>query len=90
MNVYQENYSQQFIDDLPVNFNKIKNMDLDKVPKEYQCLFTTDWNWGNHSKMKMEKRIMYHEIYLEYCLYQSLIPKEVFIEDKIIQGFIDD
>jgi hypothetical protein len=66
MNVYQQTYTQQFIDDLPVNFNKVKNMDLSILPTKYHGLFTTDWNWGKYSKMAMETRIMYHELNNEY------------------------
>jgi hypothetical protein len=66
MNVYQEQYQEKFIKELPVDFHKIKNMDLSKIPTEYHNLFTTDWNWGKHSKMPIDRRITLHKLFLEY------------------------
>lgn len=66
MNVYEQNYSESFIKELPVDFHKIKNMDLSKIDKGYHCLFTTDWNWGRYSTMDPDLKILIHEIYLDY------------------------
>jgi hypothetical protein len=66
MNVYQQTYTEQFINELPVDFNKIKNMDLNTIPHQYHRLFTTDWNWGKFSKMTMNERRVLHEIFLDY------------------------
>lgn len=66
MNVYQETYTEDFINELPVDFHKIKNMDLTTIPYQYRILFTTDWNWGSHSKMPMDQRRIFHEMFLEY------------------------
>jgi hypothetical protein len=66
MNVYQLNYTEDFIKSLPVKFNKIKNLDLKTIPSDYHCLFTTDWNWGSHSKMRMEDRIFCEQLFHEY------------------------
>jgi hypothetical protein len=79
MNVYQKDYHPEFIKELPVHFNKIKNMNLDFVPKEYHCLFTTDWNWGKHSTMEMSKRMTMHQLFLEYIHNdtKALISKDV-------------
>jgi hypothetical protein len=66
MSVYQKNYHPEFIKELPVDFIKIKNMDLNHIPNDYHVLFTTDWNWGRWSKMPMSERIILHRLYLEY------------------------
>jgi hypothetical protein len=66
MNVYQKNYHPEFIKELPVDFKKIKNMNLDIIPTEYHSLFTTDWNWGNHSSMEISKRMIMHQLFLDY------------------------
>ena len=92
MNVYQQTYTQQFINDLPVNFNKVKNMDLSTIPTKYHGLFTTDWNWGNHSKMAMDTRIMYHELNQEYhhTDVQSVLLEKDKEDRTIVLGFPKD
>jgi hypothetical protein len=77
-NVYDQEYSEKFINDLPVNFYKIKNKDLSKVPDIYRVLFITDWNWGNYSKMDMLDRNYCNELYLEYnnfCVLKEILKK---------------
>ena len=92
MNVYQMNYEKEFIEKLPVNFNKIKNKDLSTIPTKYHGLFTTDWNWGKYSKMAMDTRIMYHELSKQYhhtdvqSKLQSKKPKD----ELITLGFPKD
>jgi hypothetical protein len=65
-NVYQLDYTEKFINELPVDFHSIKNKDLSKVPEIYRVLFRTDWNWGNHSKMDMNDRMYLNDLWLEY------------------------
>jgi hypothetical protein len=64
MNVYQEEYTEQFIKELPVDFHKIRKMDLSKIDSSLHCLFTTDWNWGKHSKMNFVMRNHMNELWL--------------------------
>jgi hypothetical protein len=92
MNVYQQTYTKEFIAELPVDFNKIKNMDLTTIPMKYHGLFTTDWNWGNHSKMEMSMRIMYHELNREYhhADVQSVLYEKKELNEPIILGFPKD
>jgi hypothetical protein len=89
MNVYHKNYHPDFIKELPVNFEKMKNINLDNIPTDYHKLFTTDWNWGRYSTMSMEKRILLHELYLEYQTY-TIKPLPSTIEEEIVVGFIKD
>ena len=94
MNVYQKDYSAEFIKSLPVNFNKMKNINLNEIPECYHCIFTTDWNWGKYSNMKMENRRVIHEIFLEYQHYKMLAMQEEKLsstesENKLV-GFIKD
>jgi hypothetical protein len=92
MNVYQKNYTAEFIKSLPVDFNKIKNMDLSTIPTEYHNLFTTDWNWGNQSKMPMNQRIILHQLHLEYQHNDCIASIELKnpLEEKNIIGFVND
>jgi hypothetical protein len=87
-NVYQKNYNKEFIKELPVNFDKIKNMDLSKVEEKYRTLFTTDWNWGNHSSMKIQDRMVLQELWLEYqhSKFKELRNKNV-KEEIVTHGF---
>lgn len=78
MNVYHKEFHPEFIKELPVNFNKIKNMNLSEIPECYHELFTTDWNWGKYSSMKMDKRMDLQQLFLEYQHYSML----AMIEDK--------
>jgi hypothetical protein len=66
MSVYQKEYTKEFIEQLPVDFNKMKNIDLKQIPKKYHLVFTTDWNWGSHSTMRYEERLNLMELWLEY------------------------
>jgi hypothetical protein len=88
MNVYQEFYTEQFIKELPVDFHKIKNMDLTKVPEEYHSLFTTDWNWGKYSKMPITRRMILQQLFLEYQHndMQASIQMNKPITEKISEG----
>ena len=72
MNVYQKKYHEEFIKELPVNFEKIKNMNLSEIPEVFHELFTTDWNWGRYSSMKMSERAIMNDLYLEYSRWQRL------------------
>jgi hypothetical protein len=92
MNVYQQQYESDFIKSLPVNFNKIKNMDLSVIPKQYHGLFTTDWNWGKYSKMPMTERMNYHEINQEYHRtdVQSKLFNKQIKPTEVILGFPKD
>jgi hypothetical protein len=92
MNIYQQNFTEQFIKDLPIDFHKTKNMDLNTIPKEYHILFTTDWNWGRYSKMSMDKRMSLHRLFLEYQhndTTASIIQKNP-VEEQKIMGFVKD
>jgi hypothetical protein len=92
MNVYQKTYKPEFTKQLPVNFNKIKNMDLSQMPEVFHELFTTDWNWGNHSSMGYSLRIIMNDLHKEYinwCIWDAHDknkPKKI---DEL-QGFPKD
>jgi hypothetical protein len=89
MNVYQKTYKEEFIKELPVNFYRIKNMDLTSIPEHFRALFTTDWNWGIHSTMKVEDRMFLQEIYNDYNrwdIQQMIDSKKINVEDTIV-GF---
>ena len=90
MNVYQKTYKEEFINELPVNFHKIKNMDLTSMPEHFRVLFTTDWNWGRHSTMKVEDRMLLQEIWNDYNRWdiQRMIDSKKIIIEKPIVGFI--
>lgn len=94
MNVYQKNYNPEFIKELPVDFNKIKNMNLSTIPEKYQVLFTTDWNWGRYSNMPMSQRMVYQNLFLEYQheeVLEKIINKlQEEVEEKEIVGFPND
>lgn len=89
MNLYQKTYKEEFIKELPVNFYKIKNMDLTSIPEHFRALFTTDWNWGRHSTMKVEDRIFLQEIWNDYTRWgiQQMIDSKDIVEDISIVGF---
>ena len=65
-NVYQLQYTEDFIKKLPVNFYQIKNKDLSEIPEVYRVFFMTDWNWGEYSKMDMNDRMFLNDLWLEY------------------------
>jgi|688.fasta_scaffold866759_2 hypothetical protein len=91
-NVYQLDYEQEFIDNLPVDFEKIKNMDLNTIPEIYHVLFMTDWNWGNASKMEMDDRMYLNDLYLEYMrneVRKSIRDKHQ-VKNKPVIGFPKD
>jgi hypothetical protein len=88
MNVYQQNYDPEFIKQLPVDFNKIKNIDLSTIPEVFHDLFKTDWNWGNHSKMKYQLRNIMNELHTEYVnwmIFEKDKPKKQ--EEVFLGGF---
>jgi len=89
MNVYQKTYKEEFIKELPVNFYGIKNMDLTSIPEHFRALFTTDWNWGNHSTMKVEDRMFLQEIWNDYNRWdiQRMIDSKKIKFEDIIVGF---
>lgn len=89
MNLYQKTYKEEFIKELPVNFYKIKNMDLTSIPEHFRALFTTDWNWGRYSTMKVEDRIFLQEIWNDYNRWgiQQMIDSKDIVEDISIVGF---
>lgn len=90
MNVYQQNYDPEFIKNLPVNFEKIKNKDLSDIPEVFHDLFTTDWNWGNHSKMHYSMRIIMNDLHKEYinwCIFEQGKPKS---KEEVFLGGFDD
>jgi hypothetical protein len=91
MNVYQKTYKEEFIKELPVNFYGIKNMDLTSIPKHFRVLFTTDWNWGIHSTMKVEDRMFLQEIWNDYNRWhiQQMIDSKKPIQSEYTGGFID-
>jgi hypothetical protein len=66
MNIYHKEFHPEFIKELPVDFNKMKNIDLTTIPSEYHLLFTTDWNWGRHSTMPMDQRMILQQMYLDF------------------------
>lgn len=92
MNVYQKNYHPEFIKELPVDFNKIKNIDLNTIPKEYQVLFTTDWNWGRYSSMPMSQRMIYQNLFLQYQHddTRAIIELKKPIKEETLLGFPKD
>jgi hypothetical protein len=91
MNVYQKTYKEEFIKELPVNFNKIKNMDLTSIPEHFRALFTTDWNWGIHSKMRMEDRMFLQDLFHDYNRWnvQEKLNKLKPVKEEVVRGFID-
>lgn len=56
--------------------------------EEYSLVFDTDWNAGPESKMSSMDRVRIHELYLKY-LHNFFKEKKEFVEEKVIQGFID-
>jgi hypothetical protein len=77
-NVYDLDYPKDFIQSLPIDFYRIKNMDLTNVPKIYHVVFRTDWNWGNHSKMGNKDRVLCNTLFLEYnnfCILTKILKK---------------
>jgi len=65
-NVYNLEYTNDFKENLPIDWDKWANKDLTNIPSKFHILFRTDWNWGPFSKMEMSDRIHLHELYLEY------------------------
>ena len=89
MNVYQKTYKEEFIKELPVNFHRIKNMDLTSIPEHFRALFSTDWNWGRHSTMKVEDRMLLQELWNDYNRWdvQRMIDSKRPIEKELNIGF---
>lgn len=95
MNVYQQTHTEEFIKNLPVDFYKIKNMDLSKIQPVYHDLFTTDWNWGAHSKMKYGLRVVMNDLFKEYnnqeiCEEYDNKNKKVEKKEEILLGGFED
>lgn len=86
MNVYEKSYHPEFIASLPVNFKKIKSIDLSSIPEKFHCLFKTDWNWGRYSSMKMSERAILADWYLVYKKWKA---DEQIHESKEVVGFPD-
>jgi hypothetical protein len=65
--------------------------DLTNIPERFHCLFTTDWNKGDESKMKNIERIYMVDLFLEYNRWdiQQIIDSKKPIQSEYIGGFID-
>ena len=85
MNVYQQNYKAEFINKLPVNFDKFKNMDLSEIPPVFHDLFTTDWNWGIYSKMPYKLRNIMNDLHTEYNNWQ-IFEKDKKVQEEVFLG----
>lgn len=89
MNIYQKNYSEQFIKELPIDFHKIKQMDLTTIPVEYHSLFTTDWNWGRYSTMPAKRKTILHQLFLEYQhndVQASILMNKTNTQAEVLEG----
>lgn len=65
-NIYEQEFTTEFKENLPVKWELWKNKDLTNIPKEYHILFQTDWNWGPYSSMDMTRRMELNQLWLEY------------------------
>jgi len=63
--------------------------DLTNIPEKYHLLFTTDWNMGVDSKMKILQRAELNDLFLEYNKWniQRIIYSNKNVEETIV-GFI--
>lgn len=66
MNIYKQNFTEEFKKSLPIKWERWANVDLTTIPKKYHKCFTTDWNWGNYSSMRWNERDHIQELWLEY------------------------
>jgi hypothetical protein len=80
MNIYHKEFHPEFIKELPVDFNKMKNIDLTTIPSEYRLLFTTDWNWGRYSTMPMDQRMILQQMYLDFMSQQ--VQEKIYNRNK--------
>lgn len=65
-NVYKQEYTQQFKDNLPIVWDYWANKDLTDIPEIYHVIFLTDWNWGPYSKMDPVDRSFVNQLFCEY------------------------
>ncbi len=65
--------------------------DLTNIPERFHCLFTTDWNKGDESKMKTIERIYMVDLFLEYNKWhiEQMIDLKKPIQSEYTGGFID-
>ncbi len=65
--------------------------DLTNIPERFHCLFLSDWNKGDESKMKIIQRSYMVDLFLEYNRWdiQQIIDSKKPIEPEFIGGFID-
>jgi len=82
MSIYENDYDEEFINELPVDFYRIKNMDLSLIPEHFRALFRTDWNWGRHSTMEVENRMFLEELFHDYNRWDIKRMKEA---NKVIE-----
>jgi hypothetical protein len=63
--------------------------DLTNIPERFHPLFTTDWNKGVDSKMKILQRAELNDLFLEYNKWdiQRMIDSKKNIDDTIV-GFV--
>jgi hypothetical protein len=63
--------------------------DLTNIPEKYHPLFTTDFNKGVDSKMKILQRAELNDLFLEYNKWdiQRMIYSKKNIDDTIV-GFV--
>jgi hypothetical protein len=63
--------------------------DLTNIPEKYHLLFTTDWNMGVDSKMKILQRAELNNLFLEYNKWdiQRIFNSKKIIDDTIV-GFV--
>ena len=65
--------------------------DLTNIPERFHCLFLSDWNKGDESKMKTIQRSEMVDLFLEYNRWdiQQIIDSKKPIEPEYKGGFID-
>ena len=83
-NVYELDFSPEFIKNLPIKWDLWKNQDLTGIPEVYHVLWKTDWNWGEYSKMDMNDRMFMHDLWLEYKRWnvKNIIQQKQFDNNK--------
>ena len=65
--------------------------DLTNIPERFHCLFLSDWNQVDKSKMKTIQRSEMVDLFLEYNRWdiQQIIDSKKPIEPEYKGGFID-
>jgi hypothetical protein len=65
--------------------------DLTNIPERFHSLFTTDWNTGDESKMKIIQRSHMVDLFLEYNRWhiEQMIDSKKPIQSEYTGGFID-